>query len=358
LKAERKREIEVGFNVLMFDQDRLEVDFAFYNNLVYNQIMGVNLAAPTGYSRIRINAGEVRNSGVELLLKGAALAKRNYRWDWTVTMARQWNKVVDLYPGIESNNRSLNGVIIRDKVGESMGQMYLNDYLRDDQGNRVVSENGYYQLSSNEIAAGNIYPDMFGGISTNFTIRGKWGGVDLYAGLDYRLGGEVLSFSNYYLKGNGLSKETLQYRDTAHGGLTWTDSDGRERHDGLILPGVVDKGNGVYEQNKKVISAYDYYSSYIHDMGTGWQPDEIKTNNYLKFRELAVTYSFPQSVAKAIRIQRCSVAFVVRNLFYIYKSLDNIDPEGVLGTSGNDSWIENSGYPTSRTYGLSIKLGF
>jgi iron complex outermembrane receptor protein len=358
LKAERKREIEVGFNLIMFDQNRVEVDFAFYNNLVYNQIMSINLPPPTGYSKVRVNAGEVRNSGVELLLKASPLIAKNYRWDWTVTLARQWNKVVKLYPGVTSNNRSVSGVIIRDKEGESMGQMYLNDYLRDEHGNRVVSKNGFYQLSSNEIAAGNIYPDMFGGISTNFAINGNWGGLDIFAGLDYRIGGEVLSFSNYYLKGNGLSKETLRYRDTAHGGLTWTDADGRERHDGLILPGVVAKDDGTYEPNEKIISAYDYYNSYIHDMGTGWQPDEIKTNNYLKFRELAVTYTFPKSVADALRVQRCSVAFVVRNLFYIYKSLDNIDPEGVLGTSGNDSWIENSGYPTSRTYGLSIKFGF
>jgi iron complex outermembrane receptor protein len=93
-------------------------------------------------------------------------------------------------------------------------------------------------------------------------------------------------------------------------------------------------------------------------MSNGWQPDEIKTNNYLKVREMALTYTFPSSISDKLRIQRLSVAFVARNLFYVYKSLKNIDPEGVLGTSGNDSWIENSGYPSSRTFGLSVKFGF
>lgn len=353
LKSERKRELEAGFNLKMFNQDRLEIDFSVYNNTVYNQIMGVNLSPATGYNKIRINAGEVRNTGIELMLKVAPLVSKNYRWDWTFTMARQWDKVVKLYPGIPSNNRSTNGVIIKDKEGEPMGQMYMQDYLKDANGNRIVGANGLYSVTGEEIAVGNIYPDMFGGISTNFGITGNWGAADLSVGLDYRIGGEILSYSNFYLKGNGLSKESLKYRDTAHGGLTYTDTDGRERHDGLILPGVKADGTA----NDKIISAYDYYNSFNHDMSSGWQPDEIKTNNYLKVREVALSYTFPAHITNALKVQRLSVGLTARNLFYIYKSIPNIDPEGVLGT-GNDSWIENSGYPSSRTFGMSIKLGF
>jgi iron complex outermembrane receptor protein len=354
LKSERKREFEVGFNLKAFDKDRVEVDFAFYNNTVYDQIMGVNLAPSTGNEKMRINAGNVRNNGVEVLLKVAPVVAQNYRWDWTFTFARQWNKVVKLYPGIPSNNRTVSGVVVKDKEGEPMGQMYMKDYRRDEKGNRIVSPTGFYDVSGKEIAVGNIYPDIFGGINTNFGISGNWGAADVSIGFDYRLGGEMLSYTNYYLKGNGLSKETLKYRDTAHGGLTYTDADGRERHDGLILPGVKADGSA----NDKIISAYDYYRSFNHDMSEGWQPDEIKTNNYLKVREFSVNYTFPVRITNQLKVQRLSIGVTARNLFYIYKSIDNIDPEGVLGTGPNDSWIENSGYPTSRTFGLNIKLGF
>jgi iron complex outermembrane receptor protein len=90
-------------------------------------------------------------------------------------------------------------------------------------------------------------------------------------------------------------------------------------------------------------------------MGNGFQPDEIKENNYVKFRELAVGYTFPQSVTQPMKVQRLSLSLTARNLFYIYKSIDNIDPESTLGT---DSWTDYSNYPTSRTYGFKVNITF
>jgi iron complex outermembrane receptor protein len=183
--------------------------------------------------------------------------------------------------------------------------------------------------------------------------------LNLMAGLDYKFGGKVLSYSNFYLQGNGLTKETLPYRDTAHGGLTWTETlaDGttRERHDGLILPGVKDNG----EKNDIIISAHDYYSSFIHDMGTGWQPDMSLENSYIKFREMALHYTFPKNFSEKLRVQKLSVGLTARNLFYLYKTIKNIDAESTLGNGGgNDSWVENTNYPSSRSFGFKVNLSF
>jgi iron complex outermembrane receptor protein len=353
LRPERKREVEIGFDVRFFERDRAQIDFSYYNNNIYDQIMSVPLSAATGAKNIRINAGEVNHQGIELLLRGKPILTSAFEWDLALTATRQWSKVISLYPGITEVNREVSGVTNRAAEGLAMGELWTYDYVRNEKGERVVT-NGYYSISNQAedmICVGNVNPDLFGGLNSTFNVKGEWGTAALSLGLDYKIGGSILSFSNFYLKGNGLTTETLQYRDAAHGGLAWTDGEGRARNDGVILPGVKPDGT----PNDVIISAYDYYSSFVHDMSSGWQPDEIKENSYVKFRELALGYSLPARWITPLKLQGLTLSLTARNLFYIYKSIDNIDPESILGT---DSWVENSNYPSSRIYGFKVNLSF
>lgn len=359
LKPERKREFEVGTSMRFFKDNRLELNLSYYNSMWYNQIMALPIPASSGANQIRINAGEINNSGLELFLNGAIIATNPFRWEMTFTAARQWDKINKLYPGITQKNEYAGNLIRRKAEGERMNTLWIQDYARDENGNRMVNDNGLYYLSTDpedEINIGTTNTDVYGGLSTNFYLQGEWGMLNLMGALDYKLGGSILSYSNFYLKGNGLTTETLEGRP-GHGGLTWTETlaDGttRERHDGMILPGVKQDGT----PNDIMVSARDYYSTYIHDMGTGWQPDMISENNYVKFRELALTYTLPKKFSDELKMQKLSVGFTARNLFYIYKSIKNIDAESMLGT-GNDSWIENTNFPSLRSYGFKVNLSF
>jgi iron complex outermembrane receptor protein len=360
LKPERKREFEVGTSFRMFKQNRLEVNLSYYNATWYNQIMGVPLSSTTGASNIRINAGEINNQGLELFVNGALIATDPFRWEVSVTAARQWDHINKLYPGITQKQDNRGNLYHRKAEGERMNTLWIQDYARDDNGTRLVNDNGYYYLSDDpedEICLGSTNTDVYGGLTSNFYLQGNWGMLNLMGALDYKFGGKILSYSNFYLMGNGLTTETLPYRDTEHGGLTWTEtlSDGstRERHDGLILAGVKSDGT----PNDKIISASNYYSTFIHDMGTGWQPDMIKENSYVKFRELALTFTFPERISRQLKCQKLSMGLTARNLFYIYKSVKNIDAESTLGT-GNDNWVENSSFPSLRSYGFKVNVSF
>jgi len=359
LKPERKREYEIGTSLRMFN-NRLEFNASYYNATWYNQIMGVPLSSTTGSQTIRINAGEINNQGLELYVNGALFATGPFRWEVSLTAAKQWDKVIKLYLGITQKQDNAGNLLRRQAEGERMNSLYIQDYARDANGNKIVDDAGHYYLSNDpkdEICLGSTNPDVYGGLTTNFYFQGKWGMLNLMGALDYKFGGKILSYSNYYLRGNGLVTETLPYRDTAHGGLTWTEtlSDGttRERHDGVILPGVKSDGT----PNDKIISASNYYQVYIHDMGTGWQPDMIEGNSYVKFREMALLYTVPAHLSRQFRVQKLSLGVTARNLFYIYKSVKNIDSESMLGT-GNDSWIENSNFPSLRSYGIKINVSF
>jgi iron complex outermembrane receptor protein len=377
IKPEKKRSYEVGFETDFFHENRASIDFSFYTNNIYNNIMAVPVSSTTGAGDIIINAGNVKNWGYELLLKGTPLLTKSVRWDLTFTAADQKSKVIDLYPGITSKTISGGpGLAVVAQVGKPAGEIQMNPYMTDPEGQRVVTAQGIYQLDNSKfVNVGSTVPSVFGGFLSDFYLKG----FDFHIGIDYNFGASVFSYSNYYLTGMGITKNTLKYRDTEHGGLSYyidkatganvaiaagaqappQSADGKVYHDGLILPGVQavtdNSGKTTYVSNTTIISAYTYYSTYIHDLSTGFQPDNVFKNNYIKLRELAVSYAIPQRISRALRMQKVSFTAAVQNLFYFYKTLPNVDAESTLGT---DSYIEDSFYPAIRTFTLGIDASF
>src|SRR5690606_21095003 len=119
-----KNELTTGFEVgteLRFFKNRLNVDFTYYTQATKNQILPVQISMATGFSTRVINAGEVRNQGVELLLNGTPVNSGDFRWDMTLNLSRNRSKVVSLAPGITTqvlNNVTANAYI-EARVGES-----------------------------------------------------------------------------------------------------------------------------------------------------------------------------------------------------------------------------------------------
>ncbi len=328
----------------------------------------------------RVNAGRCSHSGFEFFGKGAVLSTPDYRWDIAFTAAIQKSKVIRLYPGItrQSLGGIGNSVIVTADEGEPFGELLMYDYLTDGQGNRVVNQNGNgYVLNKEEfVRQGNITENVFGGVMSDFF----WKGFNFHVGVDYKFGGSLFSYSNYYLLGMGINTESLKYRDEEHGGLAyyiddatgntiaWQHNqaappearDDRVYHDGLIMSGVVRSGgtdeNPQYSPNEKIVSAQNYYaSSYIRDMSEDFQPDNLYKNNYIKLRELSIGYMVPSKFTEKIKIQKLMISFLARDLFYFYKTIPNIDSESALGSG---SFTEYSFFPSVRSYGIGVNVSF
>ncbi len=373
LKPERKREFELGFSSRWFDKSRMELNFSFYTNNVYDQIMGVPLTGSTGAQTIRINAGNVKNWGYELFVKGTPFMTKDFKWDVIFTAANQYSKVVKLYPGIDRKPLGGSGYTVLAKEGERQGEIYMYDYNRDENKNRIVGPNGLYSLNrSKEMQPinKNVNPDYFGGLMTDFF----WKGLFLHVGLDYKFGGSIFSYSNYYLTALGQSKNTLKYRDESHGGIAYYVADGKKiqcdhsmeqgpngqrvYHNGMILKGVKDTGNGTYAPNDIIASSTEYYQSFISDMSDAFQPDALYRNDYIKLREVSIGYTVPKKWSEKLLLQKVTLSLNARNLFYLYKTLPNLDAESTLGTSGQNAFHEQSFYPTVRTYGFGLNVSF
>ncbi|WP_161964177.1 SusC/RagA family TonB-linked outer membrane protein [Chitinophaga flava] len=375
LKPERKREFEIGINNSFFRNNRLTIDFSAYSNHRYNQIFNLPISPASSSTGLKINVGDVKAWGLELGLTGTPLMGKNYRWDITLNAASQGSKVVKLYPGVVNNPISnlINGsaASIHADEGRPYGDIMMYDYLRDDAGNKIVGSNGMYSLNNQKtIAAGNIMPKFYGGIISDFNYKN----FNLRIGLDYKSGGTIFSYTNNRLTGVGQLESTLQYRDEAHGGLAYyldasgnqvawqhnnpapaASRDGKVYHDGIILPGVMQDASGKSVPNTQMTNASSYYMSYANDLATSFPPDRLYKNNYVKVREVALSYEVPRNLVKRMKLQRLTLTAAARNLFYLYKSIPNIDPEGALGA---DTYVENTIYPTQRTYSLGLNVAF
>lgn len=377
LKPERKTEYELGTELRFLREDRIQVDFSIYTHDIYNQIMTVGLTSMTGYKGIRINAGNVRTWGYELMLKGAILSNRQkgYRWEVGWTTSNLYSTVKKLYPGVTESavNAGNNGWSIVSREGERSGQIIASDYKYDDRGNRVVdSSTGLYVIDSdNKKVIGNAHPDFFGGITTDFYYKN----FSLNLGIDYSVGGHLIARSTHYLLASGSVKQTLGNRDEASGGIAYwrspdgktieawehnkpapSGSDGRVYHDGIILPGVVwDEAQNKYVPNTKVIPVRNSWAPLWQDNQGDLPPDHIYKNNYLKLRNVAVSYTLPKKISERMGLQKVTFTATANNLCYLYKSVKNVDAESTLGT---DNVVEYSNFPIQRSWGLKVNVSF
>jgi len=374
-KPAQKSEFEVGIHNSFFNANRIELDLSYYTNDTHNEIIPVPLSPATASPNIRVNSGSVKRTGLELMLKGTPIIYQGFRWDLTLTAAKQTSKIAKLYPGISQLAlATLSGnVNVVAEEGHPYGDIKMFDYDTAPDGSKIVNDNGLYQVGNVQKVAGNVTPKLFGGLNSDFNYKG----FNFHIGLDYKYGGSVLSISNFYLQGNGVVKSTLPYRDEANGGMAYykvgstkvpwdhnkpapaNSSDGKVYHDGLILDGVkaVTDGSGktTYVKNSQIIAAVDYYSTYINDAGGTYTPDRLFKNNYIKVREISAEYTLPQKFSKKLKLQKLSINASARNLFYLYKTLPNVDAEAALG---GGEYAEYSFYPSVRSYNLGIKASF
>jgi TonB-linked SusC/RagA family outer membrane protein len=93
--------------------------------------------------------------------------------------------------------------------------------------------------------------------------------------------------------------------------------------------------------------------------------NEVSDGDFLRFRELTLTYTAPQSVMSRFGGRDLSISFTGRNLF-LWTKYQGVDPEvsytGAGGQSGVDEnfveSIDAFGFPLPRRFGISVRFGF
>ncbi len=358
---------EVGLEARTLN-NRLGFDITYYKESRTDQIIPLTVPQSSGAGSTIVNAGKLTNSGIELQINALPIETENFSWRTVANFSKNKNEVVELAQGVDQLfNQSNIGGAIRNlaKVGVPYGQWEAYTYQTDASGNRVIDGDGLYVRDDSErVKVGNSTPDLIGGFTNIFTYKG----FTLNAHIDFVVGGDIFSFTNYYGINAGKLEESLKYRDEANGGLPYykdTNGDliqlpshtspspnGPVYHDGIILDGVTSDG----QPNAKLIDAFDYYiNTYFWNFG--FHEEGLFDNSYVKLREVSLKYEFGRDVTKKLGIDNLELALIGRNLFYIYKNVPNIDPEAVLGTgAGEPSAVDLGSQPGSRSLGLSLRI--
>jgi len=354
LKAEKKKEFEVGFET-QFLKNRLGLDVSYYNNRVEDQILPLSTASSVGATSQIVNVGEIGSYGVEVALNTTPVFTSKFRWDLRVNYSTNKSKVYSLMPGVNElifYTAEQNAIKIVAGEGEELGNVYVYDRAKDANGNLLISDDGYYIIDKTKYKkAGNIMPKAIGGISNTFS----YNGFSLDVMVDYRFGGKMVSPSMKYMRGAGLLKNSMKYRDAENGGLSYTDN-GKTYNDGVILNGV---NASTGQKNTVVLDAANYYLNTYAWGADAWNEDgAIFDNSYVKMREMSLSYKVPNKITEKLKLNNLRVAIVGRNLFYIYRTLENLDPEAPLGTKWWSQGVDVGSTAASRTLGFSLNASF
>ncbi len=355
LKPELSGSLEGGLELNMF-KNRLGFDLALYKVNTVNQVLPLAVSRVTGYSSKWVNIGEVENKGVELQLRGTVVKTTDFSWDITLNWSKNINEVISLGDDIENLQiASLQGgVTINAREGEPYGAIQGTDYRYAPDGQKIVLSNGYYdKTGTSDKVIGNITPDWNSGIMNTFNYK-SWSASFL---IDMQVGGSIFSLDQWYGMGTGLYAETDYSNDLGNPVRDGVTADGTSG--GLILDGVVEivDGNGDvtgYEANTTRVSGGDYrVFGWSRNPNAGF----IYDANYVKLRELSISYSIPKNVLQKTFIKGATFSFIGSNLLILSKDLPHADPEASQGAGNIQGW-QSGVMPSTRNLGFSIKLQF
>lgn len=350
LKPERSSSFEGGLTLRVLN-NRLSFDVSAYQTNTKNQYFLVDNTSGSGFSKYYINAGEVRNRGMEFTLGFTPIKAKDFTWNGYLNLSFNKNKILSLPSQYKDNGFDLSGAGFKFRLyeGEEWGLMYAKRLKRDDQGRIILTkviENGVekgLQLSqsNSEEKIGNVNPKYMLGFKNEFTYKN----LSLGLLVDGRVGGNVVSLTQNFLDGAGRSAVTADARD--NGGV----------HINGVLTTVVKeagKPDATTTTNfdGKVDAQLYYKSAPIGETNV------YKATNF-RLRELSLSYALPQTVVSKLKVvSGVRLSLVGRNLFFIYKDAP-FDPDNILTTSGNGgSNADNFGLPTTRSFGFSLNVNF
>lgn len=371
LKPEISTSYEAGVD-LKFFKNRIGLDVTYYHTITKNQILNIPLSITSGYNSRAINAGEIKNYGVEIMLNTIPVKLGNgFQWNLDVNFSSNRSEVVSLSDGLTNFVMASRRVSIEARVGERMGDMYGIGFARvqnADPAKPYYSANGQFVgemvfdsqgrpiRTTDRIKLGNYNPDWMAGISNTFTFKG----LKVSALFDIRQGGEVYSETQTVGREGGIITETLEGRESGYypQASVTTDPQLLNAPAGtyVIGDGVVSNGDGTFSVNERRVLPRQWHTAWTG--GRNIAEGATFDASFVKLREVQVGYTFPDKFFTKTPFRSVSIAFVGRNLA-LWTDVPHIDPEVMSYTGGTAlPGIEYMSIPSSRSYGFNIGLKF
>ncbi len=361
LKPERTSTVEAGIELKLFN--RIGVDFSWYKLNSRDQIIPVSLSPTTGFTSYIINAGEIENKGIEVVLNGTALKTKNFNWDVTLNFTRNRNKVVSIREGLteivvgshfgySSSNATLKYV-----PGSAVGNMYGTSYQRYygtknddgvslDKSLPVViatsgSNAGFPVRDTRQRLLGNSQPNWIGGITNTFS----WKNISLSFLWETQQGQDRYNQLGNFMSAFGIAKYTENRTET-------------KVFDGVLANGTPNTQEVYLGMGKMNGTGRDYGQGFYRNIHRGVTENFIEDASWVRLRNVNLSYAVPTKFFKGTPIQGASVTFTGNNLL-LFTNYSGFDPEtSSSSVESNADGFTGFTYPALRSYLFSVNINF
>ena len=363
LKPEIITTYEIG-TAFSFFNSRLGFDVTYYNALSKNQIISLPTVQSSGAGSKQINAGEISNKGLEVVVSIVPIKTADFKWNVTVNWAHNTGKLKSLTPEVDKIVQAAPGedASIQARVGQKMGSIWGPGYQRVTEegpmkGQVIIFNDSYPRGTTEDMYLGNYHPDWTGGIYNQLTYKGL--------SLNFMFGGQSGGkfVSRFYNKAAGAG----QLEESALG--RGARAPGTEYDAPYFIPGAAKMPDGTYQANNT--STDGTYSAGVYGTNARYfikkpldhiSEAQLFSSTYFKLRELSIGYALPAKwIANGKFIKNAKISVTGRNLFLITpKSNKHFDPEVTTATDGGGliPGFENMSTPSTREMGISLNLNF
>jgi TonB-linked SusC/RagA family outer membrane protein len=347
LRPELTSSVELGFDIRFLKQ-RLNLDFTYYNALTKDQILSLPIGIASGFSQQVVNAGAVRNKGFEVVFNAIPIRTTDFEWSATVNFATNRAIVEDLpqdegrltlaYSRVyDSQNQTVWHQV---EEGGRIGDLYGTGYLRNENGDFVLTPEGRFIADPELRKLGNYNADFTMGFNNSFTYK-NWDASFL---LDWRQGGIIVSRTLALGAVGGQLAETANRPDG-----------------GIVANGLINTGSSInptYVQNTTAVSAESYYRQFYD---RNHEENNVYDASYLKLRQFSVGYSFDLNKGALGLFDdgaQMRVSLIGRNLF-AFSKIPHFDPEQLaVQGQGFINGVEDMSYASTRSIGVKAGIQF
>jgi TonB-linked SusC/RagA family outer membrane protein len=344
LSWESTASTDVGIDLGLWG-NRFTLTADYYYKTTSNLLLNVSIPQASGYASILLNAGKVRNQGLELFATSRNIDQPGFKWSTTVTWSTNKNKVLNLNgtnnilvgatgPYILTNGLAPSILKVGQPIGSFYGYVFKGIWQSQDQivksGTKMKVTPGdpiFADLDGDSLITGNdrtiighAQPKFIYGMSNDFSV----GRFNLSVFLQGVYGNDILNVTKYQHTTGGTNNPFTFVANAWHGAGT---------------------SNTIPRTNSSL------------EKGTGVISDYIESGSYLRIQTVTLSYNAP--LTKVSRVFRNSlIYFTVQNL-YTFTGYSGYNPE--VNSYGQDNLslgTDLNPYPPARTFIAGIKMTF
>jgi TonB-linked SusC/RagA family outer membrane protein len=324
LRPERGEEIEAGFDLGLFDQ-RLGLEVTYFNKVSKDLILAMPIPPSLGFQADPlVNIGSIVNRGFEVGLNANVINRENLGWDVRLGFNTLHNEVTDMgvIDPIGTYTRILPGYQVN-----SAFDFRTREIVTDPTRAAAVcgGEAECVIVSDSTEWVGNYLPGFEGNLSTTLSFAKNF---QINALLGWQ--------SDFVINNN-----TDDFRERTFGtGERWVNRADLPTEERLLRYGPFVRENGQpIEDPKEVTTAY------------------MEKGDFLRLREVSLTYTLPQHLARAIRASGASVTLAGRNLA-LWTDYSGTDPEVLQNFESTTTRVDFLSMPQTRRWVARVNLNF